>query len=197
MLGTISKEITRHFVRKGVIREEKAPIYSYGFELLLATCVNIILVVAISAIFHHTYAGLFFLLAFIPLRTTAGGYHANSHFSCCCVFVGVYVLSLAIVSLMSSKGAPYVCVILAVVSSVIVFRFAPVEAENKPLSQRLRKTNRHRSVVISSLNLLLALILFFSPIHDKWVLGSYFLGVTAASISILVVKLFGVKEVKQ
>ena len=107
------------------------------------------------------------------------------------------MLSLAIVSLMSSKGAPYVCVILAVVSSVIVFRFAPVEAENKPLSQRLRKTNRHRSVVISSLNLLLALILFFSPIHDKWVLGSYFLGVAAASISILVVKLFGVKEVKQ
>ena len=194
LLGAVSKKIANQFVLNGFIQEGKEPIYAYGFELLLATCVNIILVLIISAAFHHIYSGLFFLLAFIPIRSTAGGYHANSHFSCCLVFVGAYILVLTAISLMTEQIAMYVCLIFVVVSSIIVFRYAPVEARNKPLSQRVRKSNRYRSIVLACLNLALVLVMIYLPVRNKWISASYFLGVAAAAMSMLVVVLFGERE---
>ena len=194
LLGAVSKKIANRFARDGFIMEGKEPVYAYGFELLLGTCLNIALVLAISAAFQHVYAGFCFLLAFIPIRSTAGGYHANSHFSCCLVFAVAYIIVLTAISLMTEQTAMYACLVLVVISSIIVFCYAPVEARNKPLSQRVRKSNRNRSVVLACLNLALVLVMICLPVRNKWVFGSYFQGVATAAISMLAAQLFGERE---
>lgn len=75
----------------GIVAPEKNKIYAYGMELVLSGLVNVLSVLLISILIFHPADGLLFLVAFIPLRTTAGGYHANSHLSCNIVFLSTFV----------------------------------------------------------------------------------------------------------
>ena len=76
----------------GIVAPEKNKIYAYGMELVLSGLVNVLSVLLISILLFHPVDGLLFLAAFIPLRTTAGGYHANSHLSCNLVFLGTFIV---------------------------------------------------------------------------------------------------------
>ena len=76
----------------GIVAPEKNKIYAYGMELVLSGLVNVLSVLLISILLFHPVDGPLFLAAFIPLRTTAGGYHANSHLSCNLVFLGTFIV---------------------------------------------------------------------------------------------------------
>ena len=194
MLGRVSNDIASGFARKGISSEDRTMVYAYGFELLLATGINIILVLCVSALFYHIYTGAFFLLAFIPLRSTAGGYHANSHLTCCLVFLGIYILCLLLLTGLHCSNYGLIYVLISIISGITIYRCSPIESGNKPMSQQLRAKNRKRSIGISCLNLILALVLCVLSHQDKWIFGSYFLGVASAAISMYADLLLNVRR---
>ena len=101
----------------GIVAPEKNKIYAYGMELVLSGLVNVLSVLLISILIFHPADGLLFLVAFIPLRTTAGGYHANSHLSCnsfpqhvCCVGVpGTFASEIRFRHSLSSYSSHFTC----------------------------------------------------------------------------------------
>ena len=167
----------------GIVAPEKNKIYAYGMELVLSGLVNILFILLTSILFFNPLDGLLFLAAFIPLRTTAGGYHANSHLSCNLICIGTFIV-------LESLGYwifEYVSVIIylgmAIVSIVTLLVLSPSEAKNKPLTPERRLCNRQRSLILGGLNFVIGCFLIWGfQAPTPWC-TSYYLGVIAASIS--------------
>lgn len=109
----------------GIVAPEKNKIYAYGMELVLSGLVNVLSVLLISILIFHPADGLLFLVAFIPLRTTAGGYHANSHLSCNIVFLSTFVALECLGHLLLKYGSVILYLAIAVISLVTLLILSP------------------------------------------------------------------------
>lgn len=167
----------------GIVAPEKNKIYAYGMELVLSGLVNVLSVLLISILIFHPADGLLFLVAFIPLRTTAGGYHANSHLSCNIVFLSTFVALECLGHLLLKYGSVILYLAIAVISLVTLLILSPSEAKNKPLTPEQRRRNRRRSLILGGLNLAIGIFLIWGLQAPAPWCTSYYLGVIAASIS--------------
>ena len=167
----------------GIVAPEKNKIYAYGMELVLSGLVNVLSVLLISILIFHPADGLLFLVAFIPLRTTAGGYHANSHLSCNIVFLSTFVALECLGHLLLKYGSVILYLAIAVISLVTLLILSPSEAKNKPLTPEQRRRNRRRSLILGGLNLAIGIFLIWGLQAPAPWGTSYYLGVIAASIS--------------
>ena len=167
----------------GSVAPEKNKIYAYGMELVLSGLVNVLSVLLISILIFHPADGLLFLVAFIPLRTTAGGYHANSHLSCNIVFLSTFVALECLGHLLLKYGSVILYLAIAVISLVTLLILSPSEAKNKPLTPEQRRRNRRRSLILGGLNLAIGIFLIWGLQAPAPWCTSYYLGVIAASIS--------------
>ena len=99
----------------GIVAPEKNKIYAYGMELVLSGLVNVLSVLLISILIFHPADGLLFLVAFIPLRTTAGGYHAPvlqysfPQHVCCVGVPGTFASEIRFRHSLSSYSSHFTC----------------------------------------------------------------------------------------
>lgn len=193
MFKKIASRCTNALCASGVIDKNNFQIYAYGMELVVSTLVNLIEIFAISIIFFRFSSGLCFLLAFIPLRSTAGGYHANSHWACNLISVGGFVGFHYLVRFIPHEYLSSLYIACGIFSTITVCLFSPCEAVNKPLTPVQRRNNRRASMMICIVNLIIALSLW-AFIESKQCTTSYFLGIFAATLSMWATKLFNKKE---
>jgi len=185
MIHNQAAKFATGLVNKRIIEEKSHDVYTYGFEVVISALINALLMAIISIGFRRYYDWLLFLVAFIPLRRTAGGYHANSHFTCIMVGTVVFTTLLAIsrVQLDWSIIIP----LITVMSFLVILLFSPVEAHNKILNEEQRKKNRMTSIYIGGANLFLAVPTIINRGLSE-ILAIYFAGVFAAALSMLVAK---------
>jgi len=185
MIHEQASRLTSWLVSKKIIEEKVLEVYAYGFELIVSGLINILLMAITSVLFGRYYDWLLFLAAFIPLRMTAGGYHASSHFKCISVGTVGFSVLLAVSSL-PTDWTIFILVI-ATLSFLLILLFSPVEARNKKLKEEHCKNNRVASIYVGVVNILIAVAVFFiQRLSD--VLSIYFAGVFAAALSMLAVK---------
>lgn len=185
MIHNQAKKIAAILVSKKIVDKSSHDVYAYGLELIISVLVNILLIATISIIFRRYYDWLLFLVAFIPLRTTAGGYHAKSHFRC--IIIGTLIFAVFLVINQLQLNWTYIVPVIAGFSLVTILLFSPVEAQNKKLKDNQNKRNRRLSINIAIINIAVAVITFiFNEISS--VLSIYYLGVLSATLSMLVVK---------
>ena len=65
-----------------VIAEDDRIIYLYGIKEGLTILQNIIISIVLGILFNNLFQTFIFLIAYIPLRSFAGGYHAASVKKC-------------------------------------------------------------------------------------------------------------------
>jgi len=186
MIKTQAAKLVTGLANKKIIEEKSHDVYTYGFELIISGLVNVFFIAAVSIAFRRYYDWLLFLLAFIPLRTTAGGYHASSHMRCILCGSAAFFVCMMISQLQIDWT--FAILAIAVLSFLLILLFSPVEAKNKKLKETVRKKNRTVSIWIGSVNLMIALsTIFVAGLPD--ILNIYFAGVFAAAISMLVVRI--------
>lgn len=152
MTKRIAKLWTDAIIRCDEKQASKRAVILYGMELLISTFIGIGLIAVISLIAHEPLAWVFFLLAFVPLRHTAGGYHANTHFQCYMVFSGVFSLVIVVEkALLITKN---IFVVMTLISAFIVYTLSPCVPSNKPISEEGRKRNRKFSCFLIWINLI-------------------------------------------
>lgn len=197
MIHKMASSLSCTLANRGIFNAEDAEVYAYGFELMIATAINIVLVIIISFLFSAPLAWLFFLLSFIPSRTTAGGYHAKTHFKCCITFCVAYIIFMLMPIYLSVFFTPLTLTVISAISLITVLLLSPLPASSKPMDEEQRLLNRRRSIVIAAAALLLTLISFFAgPILFKLIV--YFaLGQAGAAISLIVTKLLLAYKPKQ
>ena len=80
MLSKAAEQCTEYLIKYNKITEQQKSIYKYGFELLVSTAVCIGAILVCGILGGYGKEAIIFLLSFIPIRITAGGYHAGSYF---------------------------------------------------------------------------------------------------------------------
>lgn len=150
-----SRKLSDAMASQGIIKPEDSAVYAYGLELIASTVLSIAAVIIISVIFSRPLAGLLFLTAFIPLRSTAGGYHATTHLYCLITFsVSFTVLLLASIWLIPYIRPVYLSAV-SLANLIMVLILSPVGTSKKPMSDKKRRVNRLRSIVIAILFVLI------------------------------------------
>lgn len=180
MTRKISEMLTNTLMLSGAVPSEKQEVIIFGLELLISSIIGILIIIAISMIAGVPLLWIAFLLAFIPLRTTAGGYHASTHMGCNITFALTYIICVVLCKYVTMPKITFV--LISIISMIMVLLFSPVEAMNKPLNSERKEKNRLRSIVISTLFTVLSILIWLTPVNHINI-QMFYLGVFAATIS--------------
>lgn len=82
MLSRVSKKGAEMLVKYGKIDNTQISQYEYGFELLISTTSTLCIILILGLFGGYISHAIIFLLYFVPIRITAGGYHAKSYSRC-------------------------------------------------------------------------------------------------------------------
>lgn len=185
MISKIAESFALFFAGKNVYKHDETEIYKYGFELLLSTILNVAGVIIISVFMGNFFEAVLFFAAFIPLRVTAGGYHAERHWSCFLIFNFTFLLFAIILKYINGNFILLYTIISAIISGMILWVLSPVEAENKPLSVQKKKKQRGKSLFIAAFDMALIIAFVYMPILPSSYIAFYISGMSAASISLV------------
>lgn len=109
---------------------------------------NIITTLIIGALLGKIVAALFFMLIFIPLRITAGGYHCETAGKCYLLSMAVYLAVIFTYDCVSTIPS-YVCVLICVFDLTAIIILSPVVSPNKPFTAKEKIKNRRISIILS------------------------------------------------
>lgn len=119
---------------------ELEEVYAYGIECTLSTLLILVLLMAAGFMLRKPLQMLLFIFAWLPLRMLVGGAHANTHWMCTLISVGLGTASVWLSDYISRIPAA-VMIALSICCYVVFFFTAPVVHKNHPISQkRYRKT---------------------------------------------------------
>lgn len=116
---------------KDLYPDDDSEVIEYGLYILISKIIFIITIVIIGIIFNELAAILLFTLLYTPLRSFAGGIHAETSFRC-------YILSLVmLICVILAEKYIYLnslnIYILLLISTFLIIFLSPVETYNKPL----------------------------------------------------------------
>ena len=184
MINSMTVVLCNKLCAFGIFPKSQEKIYIYGFELLLSSVIGIVVLMMISITRGTAFAWLSYLLGFIPVRITGGGYHAKTHFTCILSFSLVFLIFLLSSSFIDIQSITYI--FLSLTTLIISLAVAPVEAINKPLSNERRSKNRKRCLRYATINQVIALVIWAVRIPCGAYISLYFFGEFAAGISTIV-----------
>lgn len=150
----------------------------------MSSVIGIMVLMMISITRGTAFAWLSYLLGFIPVRITGGGYHAKTHFTCILSFSLLFLIFLLSSSFIDIQSITYI--FLSLTTLIISLAVAPVEAINKPLSNERRSKNRKRCLRYATINQVIALVIWAVRIPCGAYISLYFFGEFAAGISMIV-----------
>ena len=182
-LNSMAKKIAFILVQREIVQNENLEIYKFGFELLLATALNGLIVLAASIVMNVFWQSLLLLIPFMLIRSNAGGFHANSHVSCMIIFLTVYIAGVQIVKHLPfhiTIGTSYVSVVVA---TAIILMIGALPHENRPVSATEVKMYKRKARFLSMILLFVGLTgQYLAP---RW-FAYYSLGLVIAAGSLLV-----------
>lgn len=181
MFDRMSVFITDTLIEGEVIKSEERNMYLYCFGTLIEMAANLITIFIIGALLGKIVATLFFMLVFIPLRSTAGGYHCETAGKCYLISMAVYlavILTYAHISAVSS----YVCALICVFDFVAIIILSPIVSYNKPFTAKEKIRNRRISIALSQIYIIAILVMLNSKIVYAFVVLE---SLTAAVVSMI------------
>lgn len=184
MIARLSKRMASFFVRNDVIKSEDEEVYEYGLQLLLSTVFNGILALVLAIISGTVWQCVCYLAVFILIRKSAGGFHAKTHLGCCCILTVVLSLFVLFIKFVPTNIYAAITVFAVAFSVAVILIFAPLEHENKPISDKDRKRLRKISIIYAILISIIISLLFIA--NMKEIMVCLALGMFTASSSMMV-----------
>lgn len=142
MINYLSYNIADYFYLNKVIEEEEKVIYVYGLQLIMSTVVGITLIIIIGLILNKFLLSLIFLMTFISIRMYSGGYHANSYVKCNLTLISIFLTVLMAIKFTPMNYIIIISVIMIISTYYIIYKYAPVDNENKRLTEKKKKENK-------------------------------------------------------
>lgn len=177
MFYRLSVRITDKFMQYKVISVEDYELYRYGVQNGCILLFNLLSALAIGFLCRMPIECCIFLLAFIPLRTFTGGYHAKTAVQCYIysmliiigILLGLRYLRIPIWIYMSLSG-------FGIFTAMIL---APVEDKNKPLDSIEKSVYRKRALLILMIEicgLFISLALHFTQVFHTMAMALFCIG---------------------
>lgn len=138
------------------LSKEDTVILEYGLKKIALLLEDALFTIAIGCLLRITALSIVFQFSFMLLRMYAGGYHSETELKCKIHSFIVTIISLLCICGLVNKSWWSNCLLILV--SMIVMILAPVEAKNKPLSEKERKINHWKTVfIVVILNIIAAI----------------------------------------
>ncbi|SNT22832.1 accessory gene regulator B [Anaerovirgula multivorans] len=163
MLNQISCYVVNVMKENNIIHDKDFDWYVFGTEVFFITVIKYLVLFILAFILGLFKEAIVFILAFSSLRIQAGGVHSESFWKCLMI---TNILTFASIFLVKSIPMKYIIILLPILlifSTILVFKYAPVDTPNKPLDQHEIKKYKKRStatVMIGSI-LIIVLVTFF------------------------------------
>lgn len=123
---------------------------AYGTEGLISTSIIVILMGAIGIIFGKFLPSMVYIFSWIILRKFIGGLHAEGHFMCTVISVGLGAASILLNSVV--ERLPFFVLLSALVLMYVLFFFAaPILSIHKPMSEPYVRKMRTAARIYSAL----------------------------------------------
>lgn len=130
--GMSADILTNQLLEKNMIPKEEEEIYRFGIECLSIKAVTFLTYVIIALVMVKFKDFAIIMLTFVPLRKSAGGYHAKTKLRC-------YLLScgLLIAALFLCRGAAtfHIWTVILCMADIAFLWMAPVDNENKRMDE--------------------------------------------------------------
>ena len=181
MLEQLSKKFAWKLIDAGIIAEEDADVYIYGFFQACMMLLNIATTIFLGMIFQLLIPCIVLNATFIPLRMNAGGHHADSPVKCYINSTLKITALLAIIKWISIH--PIVLFLLVIITAIVNIIFTPVETPNNPLDEKETVVYRKRTMMI----LAIEVILFFLSLLflERWVPKTIALGMISECLLVV------------
>ncbi len=182
MLERLSEKFTWKLIHTEIISKTDADVYVYGFFQLAMMILNIATTLFLAILFKLLIPCILLNLSYIPLRINAGGHHASSPTKCYINSTIMIAALLAVIKWITIHNT--ISAIMFVLSGIVIWILAPVEAENNPWDDTEKQIYRRRTRVI----LLIEAIFFtVSLIFMKdWISETITLGIFTESVLLLI-----------
>lgn len=149
MFKGISAHIADLLVKNKTITNNEHEVYCFGIQQGLNILLNLITILFFGIVFGEIWQSIVFTIAYIPLRSYAGGFHAKTPtrcyvFSCCLIAAVLLAIKYLLIedfiysSLLASGG-------------IIAILLAPVDTVNKRLDQAEIRVYRNRTLTVIAL----------------------------------------------
>ena len=98
--------------------------------------VNISVALLIGIIFDRFIHTIVFLSCYCTLRQFTGGYHAKNYTECTLTFAAIYLITIFVANNIDIVSYKYLSIVILIISMFIIYKLAPLEHRNKPLSNK-------------------------------------------------------------
>jgi len=181
----LAGRFTDKLIKMQIINKEDRDLYCYGFKQGFLLFLNVISVIIIGMFFNMIWQSVIFMIAYSCLRIYAGGYHANTEFSCYIFSLIMIIVVLWLINLIPWNS--FICLSITVISNLIILLLAPVEDANKPLDHKEIEIFKKRTYII--LVILSLFVLFFWFVGVKQVSICIMMGICVVSIMLILGKI--------
>lgn len=141
-----------YLIRNHALEETEREDAVYGLTLLTEKLITYFILFCLAAVLGKPVGAILFMVSFVLLRQTTGGFHAESFAGClaCSALTLVVALRLVVPLFQRSAAAAGVAAVAAV---LCVLRFAPVNHPNVCLSEAEERQYRRWSRYVLGLEL--------------------------------------------
>lgn len=166
----LSAKITVFLISQKIISAKDRDVYEYGFDLLIADCINFSLILLIGILWSQLKETVIYLIIFVGLRSVCGGYHAKTHCKCHICTIGAYIFFLFLQYILQDHIT--MSLLGDCIAAVPIILFAPITHANKPLSKQIYQRNRIASIVFTIGLITLASILSIFQYRESITISS-------------------------
>lgn len=163
-MSKIAEKIADSLCHREVIEECDREIYKYGYEVLLENIGKTLFLLVAGGILRQFTVTLIFIIAFTTLRSCCGGYHASESWKCDLLTIFLWGMVVAGTSLIESilvRGQTFM-ILIAVMSQLVIYQYAPVEHKDKRLTKEKQERNRRCALGLGLIYGILILLLTFT-----------------------------------
>lgn len=160
MKTNVPARITDSLVNAGAVPVEDRELYEFGIRQGIFLVINLATAILIGLFMGMIWQCIVFMLAYNPLRSYAGGYHAGTPLKCYLLSIPVILSVLFGIRLIPWNG--YLVFIAIILAGITVLQLAPVEDANKPLDELETIVFRRRARIILAIVSLVAVALWFA-----------------------------------
>lgn len=170
MIYYFAEAVINFFERYGEVEKSNREILIFGIVQSIRMLLNFATVILIGIMMDSFWQGIIFMIAFIPLRSYAGGFHASTPLRCYAFSIILIIGILQAIKI--TEGSTIVPCILLVVAAISILFLSPMASVNKPLTELQNVTYRKKSIFVLGIYLCLIVLFSFWKLEVSYGIGA-------------------------
>lgn len=148
MIEAWARKVVKWQVKNSHLSEKDDELYTYAYGLLIGQIINILIACLLAVVFDAYVVVAVYLVSYIPLRSYAGGHHADSYGMCTMISAAILSIVCILTQVIVVEFVLWINIIGSLFAGSAILVLAPVEDHNKKLEQEEQRRYRKISIAI-------------------------------------------------